>query len=337
MFRHRLATKQAYCEALRLHKERENMKQDLSKAAMLVSVNIVNGGLLGERKDQEATELVRSTYDVADKRAKASKYLIDRKHKKVKAVVAAAQRVRETLYKYTNPWGDDKGSSRLLVVKLEPELRRNLDYAIKELKGAWKDYYHVYPQLVADSEKELGKLFDRAQYPDPDRIMELFKVNVRYWPFPDSGHFVADVSEEAAKRARQEIEAEIEDRLLHATFDMVDRAKTVVSALMERLESFKKKDKTSGAKSFRDSILTNIETTANLIESMNITNNPEITKVVWNLNRLVNVSAHTLRNYEGERLKVLTIGQEVMANLAMLELKDKEVSSLVADAGEYMD
>ena len=313
------------------------MKQDLSKAAMLVSVNIVNGGLLGERKDQEATELVRSTYDVADKRAKASKYLIDRKHKKVKAVVAASQRVRETVYKYTNPWGDDKGSSRLLVVKLEPELRRNLDYAIKELQGAWKDYYHVYPQLVADSEKELGKLFDRAQYPDPDRIMELFKVNVRYWPFPDSGHFVADVSEEAAKRARQEIEQEIETRLLHTTYDMVDRAKDVVSTMLDRLEGFKKKDKISGAKSFRDSLLTNIETTANLIESMNITGNAEIKKVVWNLNRLIKISAYALRNSEHKRAEQITIGQEVMANLVMLDLKDKEISNLVADAGEYMD
>jgi len=313
------------------------MKQDLSKAAMLVSVNIVNGGLLGERKDQEATELVRSTYDVADKRAKASKYLIDRKHKKVKAVVAASQRVRETVYKYTNPWGDDKGSSRLLVVKLEPELRRNLDYAIKELKGAWKDYYHVYPQLVADSEKELGKLFDRAQYPDPDRIMELFKVNVRYWPFPDSGHFVADVSEEAAKRARQEIEAEVEDRLLHATYDMVDRAKDVVSVFLDRLEGFKKKDKISGAKSFRDSLLTNIETTANLIESMNITGNAEISNVVKNLNRLVEFSAFSLRSYEKVRQNAIAVGQQVMANLTMLDLKDKEISNLVADAGEYMD
>ena len=313
------------------------MKQDLSKAAMLVSVNIVNGGLLGERKDYDATELVQNTYDVADKRAKASKYLIDRKHKKVKAVVAAAQRVREVVYKFTNPWGDDKGSSRLLVAKLEPALRAHLDKAIKELEATWKDYVRVYPQLILDSKIDLGKLFDPSQYPAPDKIMSLFKVNVRYWPFPDSGNFVADISEDAAKTAKKEIEDEIEQRLLHATYDMVDRAKDVVSTLLDRLEGFKKKDKISGAKSFRDSLLSNIETTANLIENMNITDNHEIKKVVKDLNRLLEYSAYSLRNYEDARKNTISVGQQVLANLTMLDLKDKEIANLVADAGDYLD
>jgi hypothetical protein len=313
------------------------MKQDLSKAAMLVSVNIVNGGLLGERKDYDATELVQNTYDVADKRAKASKYLIDRKHKKVKAVVAAAQRVREVVYKFTNPWGDDKGSSRLLVAKLEPALRAHLDKAIKELEATWKDYVRVYPQLILDSKTDLGKLFDPSQYPAPDKIVSLFKVNVRYWPFPDSGNFVADISEDAAKTAKKEIEDEIEQRLLHATYDMVDRAKDVVSTLLDRLEGFKKKDKISGAKSFRDSLLSNIETTANLIENMNITDNHEIKKVVKDLNRLLEYSAYSLRNYEDARKNTISVGQQVLANLTMLDLKDKEIANLVADAGDYLD
>ena len=84
-------------------------------------------------------------------------------------------------------------------------------------------------------------------------------------------------------------------------------------------------------------MLTNIETTANLIESMNITGNAEISNVVKNLNRLVEFSAFSLRSYEKVRQNAIAVGQQVMANLTMLDLKDKEISNLVADAGEYMD
>src|ERR1700732_2123689 len=97
------------------------MTSNLAKNAMLVSVSIINGGLLGERRDATASNLVQNTYGTADHRTKASKYLIDRKHKSVKQVVAASQRVREVSYRYSMPWGDDK--SRLLPVKTADEFR----------------------------------------------------------------------------------------------------------------------------------------------------------------------------------------------------------------------
>lgn len=312
--------------------------QQLAKGAMLVSVQIVNGGLLGERKDATASELVENTYQVANKRTKASKYLIDRKHKKVKAVVAASQRVREVLYKYTNPWADDK--SRLLVAKLEPEFREKLDAAISELKDSWVDYRNVYPSLIADSERDLNELFDRSQYPSADKIMEMFKVNVRYWPFPVAGNFVADISEEAAKAAKQEIEAAIEERLVMATFDMVTRAKDAVSSLLDRLDGFDKKSNLNARKAFRDSLLNNIETTANLIETMNITENMAIKKVVKDLNRLIAVawnSSSILRKSADIREKTKLAGKEILASLEVLDVRDQEIAEMLDGASDYLD
>src|SRR6266705_7075627 len=135
----------------------------LAKSAMLVSVSIVNGGLLGERRDNVASLLVENTYSVAHRRTKASKYLIDRRHKAVKQVVAASQRVREIAYRYTMPWGDDK--SRLLPVKLAEDFRAKVETAIEELKEARENYIQHYPALISASERDLGELFDRSQYP----------------------------------------------------------------------------------------------------------------------------------------------------------------------------
>ncbi len=300
----------------------------IAKSAMLVSASIVNGGLLGERKDDRASALVESTYNVAQRRAKASKFLIDRKHKSVKQVVAASQRVREVVYKFTMPWGDDK--VRLLPIKLADTFRVKLNSAIAELEEAREDYLQHYPSLVASTE----------------RARDLFKTKVTYWPIPESNHFIAEVSEEAAKEARDSIKREIEERLLEATYDMVRRAKEVVSIYVDKLENYKPARTVKGkphevepsnGTAFRDSLVDNVKETARLVESMNLTNNPEITKVVLDLKRLAGFAAYHLRKSDDIRARALTTGQEILINLTMLDLKDQEIASMVAKTSDYLD
>src|SRR5215469_7370003 len=70
----------------------------LQSSAMLVGVTLKLGGLLGERRDAGASAMVAEKYSAAEKTCKASKYLINRQHKAVKAVQAAAQRIRDCGY-----------------------------------------------------------------------------------------------------------------------------------------------------------------------------------------------------------------------------------------------
>jgi hypothetical protein len=318
----------------------------LTKTAMLTSVSIVNGGLLGERKDSRATALVESTYNVAQRRAKASKFLIDRNQKCVKQVVAASQRVREVVYRYTMPWGDDK--TRLLPVKLADTFKVKLGVAVAELEEARDDYIKEYPRLVKASELDLAELFDRSQYPTPDKVRDLFKTKVTYWPIPESNHFMAEISEGAAQEARDSIKREIEERLIEASYDMVRRAKEVVSIYVDKLENYKpaamiedqfgnKTKEASNGTAFRDSLVDNVKETANLLENMNLTNNPQINKVIKDLRRLSGFAAFHLRKTPSIREKALTAGQEVLINLTMLDLKDQEITDIVSDASDYMD
>src|SRR6266478_765288 len=315
----------------------EGNKMQLAKSAMLVSANIVNGGLLGERRDNMASLLVENTYNTAHRRTKASKYLIDRKHKSVRQVVAASQRVREIIYRYTLPWGDDK--SRLLPVKLLETFQEKLNPAILDLNEARENYIQHYPALVSASERDLGELFDRSQYPAVDQIRGLFTTKVSYWPIPESGNFIAEISAEAAKEAKEGIKREIEQRLLEATYDLVKRAKEIVSIYVDRLEKFKPAEEVGinqqGA--FRDSLVDNVTDTANLIERMNMTDNPQINKVVTDLKRLGGFAAWGLRKRLDIRNKALSAGTEVLINLTMLDLKDQEVSDMVTDTGDYLD
>ena len=306
---------------------------------MLVSVNVVNGGLLGERRDSAASALVQSTYQTADRRTKASKFLIDRKHSAVKRVIASSQRVREVVYRFTFPWGND--TMRGLTTKLSDEFKSELGSAITDRQKAIEEYLIHYPSLVANSENDLGSLFDASQYPGVDRVRDLFRCKVNYWPMPESGHFIADVSAETAKEVKREIEHEIEERLIEATYDMVKRAKVVVAAFVDKLEAFKLDDKGKPDIIFRDSLVNNIRDTANLIDRMNLTGNAQVNKIIKDLQRLTdNIDLMLLRSPnhgEQHRLKALTTGQEILINLTMLDLKDQEVSDMVSDTSDYMD
>lgn len=321
---------------------------NLAKSAMLVSVAISNGGLLGERRDRKASDLVENTYDVSHGRAKASKYLIDRKHKSVKAVIAASQRVREIVYRYTMPWGTD--TQRLLPVRLHKEFDYEAQKALGELEQARKAYIRDYPGLVQASEAELGELFCAGEYPPQNEVERYFTSKITYWPLPESGHFLADISKEAAKSAKEAIENEVEERLIEATYDMVRRAKDVVSAFLTKLERTdvtvtppadhwgRDEHKINGV--LRDSLIDNIKNTASLIEKMNLTGNLQIKKVIQDLSRLTDYSADYWRRkpeqYLKERPEAMNVAKEIMVNLEMLDLKDKEIESMVADASEYM-
>lgn len=332
---------------------------DVTKIAMLSAVTIVNGGLLGERKDRAASHLVQTTYNVSDKRAKASKYLIDRNHKSVRAVLAASQRVREVLYKYTAPFGDQK--TRILPVKNFDRFKYEVETEMAKLREARDEYLRYYPALVAESERDLGPLFDPQEYPPVNKIAAMFIDRVTYWPIPDAGHFVAELMEEAQEEAKASIKTEVEERLLEATASLVERAKKAVSAYAEKLQKTKADDKGYPDGLIHDSLTINLKDTANLIDSLNLTENLQIKKVSKDLRRLANAipvkefrseaygKTSTKYVYDREagygtnfevppkREVGLNMANEILAKLEALDLKDAEVSEMVNAASDYME
>lgn len=309
---------------------------DLSKSAMLVSVTIVNGGLLGERKDPKASALLENTYSTARNRTKASKYLIDRKHKSVKAVVAATQRVREVVYRYTLPWGDDK--SRCLPIKAHEIFTLKINEALAELEEARQEYIRAYPLLVNDSKHQLGKLFDPAQYPEPQRLADMFVSRMVLWPMPEAGHFVSEIAADAANRAKQAIQDEIANRLTQGTTDLVRRMTEVVSTFAEKLAEYDPNgngdNKPTGI--FRDSLVSNVTDIAGLVESLNLTNDPEINQRVTELRRLAAYSPEWLREDHYRRGVQISHAKRLLAKLDEMAQLDREVSDETAAALEYM-
>ena len=311
------------------------MTKDLAKNAMLISANVINGGLLGERRDATATELVENTFFVTQRRTKTSKWLIDRKHKSVRRCVASAQRIREIIWHHTMPWGHDK--MRLVPVKIHAELAGKLETAIADLKDAWDEFIIAYPSLVAASERELGGLFDRSQYPSADRARTLFKVSINYWPLPDPGQFLAEIAKDAADEAKAAIGLEIETRLLEGSQDMLRRARETIETMVSKLEKYVPvfEGKVEGV--FRDSLIDNVRDMAGLIEKLNLTDNREINEIATKMLRLSAHSAQALRDRTSLRVNAVQSGKELLAKLDNLDLRDKEVNDILAGVSDYLE
>lgn len=310
---------------------------DLSKRAMLVSVTIVNGGLLGERRDTKASELVTMTFSVAERRAKASKYLIDRQHPSVKRVVAAAQRVREVYYRYSLPWLDS--SMRLLPVKAHDAFKKKIAEAEADLREAWEAYIRHYPALIAESERDLGELFDAGQYPSVKRIRDLFVFRVALWPMPEAGHFVAEIARDAAREARKTLEDEINRKLEIGTADLVQRSRETVQTFVDKLSAYKVvDDRPIGI--FRDSLVTNCKDMGKLVRSLNVTDNVHIEQIALQMERLANISAEQLRGDDplAEKLREEKVaeGSQILAKLSALDKIDEDVSDIMLKVADYM-
>jgi RNA polymerase-binding transcription factor DksA len=305
---------------------------------MLNSVSIKLEGLLGERRDKAASDLVADHYQTTHNRTKASKHLIDRKHPKVRNVVSAAQAVRATVYKLTFPWGDS--AMRLLPAKAFPEFDKKIRESVAELQSCIEEYIREYPNLVDTSRVELNGMFDATQYPDQDKLASMFKVSCNYWPMPASGHFVADIASDAANEARETIVRETIARSNHAVNDMVSRVESAVKSYVDRLSAYRKEVDDYGTTTisniFRDSLIDNLREISRLTRAMNFTDDAGLEAVANQVERLARVVPDTLRNDKHTRDTMVTEGQQLLAKLDSYRKLDEDVDNAMNNMADYM-
>ena len=314
---------------------------ELSKKAMLVTVNIKMEGLLGERRDKAANELVSDKYRADASLVKTAKYLINRKHPKVKIVVSRAQRVREIAYENSFAWGGT--NLRMLPIRAHAHFDSKVNEAIRDLKEAWDEYELYYPSLVADAERTisgLGGLFDASQYPPKEHIKGMFSAGVEYWPIPDSGHFVAEIAEEVAQEARDAVVKNNTLRANSAINEMLARVEKGVAKYIDKIGSYKAETDNQGNRSnvvgiFRDSLVDNVKELAELIRRLNFSDDAGIDALAGQVNRLARAAADTLRDDPKLRESMVSEGRALIATLDSYRKTDSMVDDMIGDVRDY--
>lgn len=215
-----------------------------------------------------------------------------------------ASEIRDWHTRQTLPWSDT--GTRLLPTANLFDYKERLGHYESEFNNAVSEFLVDYPQIVTMMAYNLGRLFDRAEYPDAEQIRAKFGLRHTIMPVPESGDFRVDIADDIKAKMKTDYEDAYAGRLDSAVGDAWSRLHTTLKHMAERLGGNSKKI-------FRDSLIDNALELTTLLTKLNITKDPNLESARVELEKtLVGVSAEDLRESSGLRSEVASKVTEIM-------------------------
>jgi hypothetical protein len=172
----------------------------------------------------------------------------------------------------TIPWSD-KGPRIVTMENLfSGGYKKELDERKKNFYDLVDNFCNIYPTLISAMAFQLGDLFDRDEYPEPEKMREKFKFAYTLSPLPTSGDFRIDIGEQAKAELVRQYEEAFNERLTAAMRDVWDRLHACLTHMSERLAS----DEEGKRKVFHGTLLTNAKELVDLLSKLNITKDPDL-------------------------------------------------------------
>jgi hypothetical protein len=186
-------------------------------------------------------------------------------------------KIREFHYKVTLPWGDN--GDRLLPAKQYMDYTRAMRDFKAEADRLTRQFVSDYPRLVAAARTHLGTMYSPSDYPKASEIGERFGVIVEFLPVPDAEDFRVDLGKKQVAEIRAGILETVKERQQNAAKECWNRLHEV----MQNLSTMMAKDKPI----FRDTLVSNIEDTVQLLPKLNIMEDKELDTVCKDVGRFL--------------------------------------------------
>ena len=229
----------------------------------------------------------------------------------------AANEARAFLYEQTLPY-DDKGW-RLVTTKNYFDFTGKMQAKISAIENADKKFLAEYSRYRDQAKIDLNGLFKEEDYPTVEQIAKKFSATCRTIPLPDASNYpgdmqsiIDDLSKDLAERER-----EVTDNAMH---DVWNRLYKVVESASDALSD---PDKT-----FRDTLITNIQDVCELLPRLNLTDDPDLERLRQEVQtKLTNINPEDLRQKNGTGWMEQGIragNRKMVATEAQKILKDME-------------
>lgn len=240
---------------------------NLSTSAMLVDLSI--SSWTARKLDKKVSEEVDAN--------KATKTRAGNYHKNLlagsqalDAVVKYTNNVRLWHHKQTLPWSDT--GSRIITMENFLAYKEQLTVCEDNYNRLVNNFLVSYPTLISAAAFQLGDLFDRDEYPEPDAVAKKFRFAYVFSPLPNAGDFRVDIGEQAAKELVEQYEKNFNARIETAMRDVWDRLHDCLTHMSDRLA-----DNEDGTrKGFHKTLLTNASELIDLLQRLNITRDPKL-------------------------------------------------------------
>jgi hypothetical protein len=250
----------------------------------------------------------------ATKEAKASAGAGDKAGVKVyKSVIAAdaldkvtqiANAARIEHRKRTVPWAYDGPGA--ITAEGYPAYKTAMAALEREFNRAVAHFYTVYAQERENARGYLGAMFNPHDYPSTDSMKEKFAFRVTAEPMPQAGDFrVQGLAPELAEEIKRDIVENNVAALVHANDTAWSRVIETVEKLKVRLEGYKPAVNGKPVEGkYHDSLVNNVKELADLLPSINVANDPDLTRMGQKLLALTCYSAQDLRDSDALRIEI---------------------------------
>jgi hypothetical protein len=268
----------------------------IARASMLVDLHISTYS--GRKMDRNTQAEVVATKGANSKRAASVYKNLFSECKELDALTKFQARVRAEHYRLTLPWNDQ--GARLLPTAALFDYQKTMGRFKQEFDRLVDVFLDKYDTLVAAAAFQLGSLFDRKEYLSRAQVALRFRMESSFTPLPTGGDFRLDIESEVQRGLVAQYERRMEAKLAEANQDAWSRLHAALTRLSDRLvieEDGKKR-------TFHDTMVTGALDLCELLHSLNVTNDPALTKASRQLADLLSgVTPKELRDEHSTRIQ----------------------------------
>ena len=277
------------------------MSISIASSAVLIDLNI--SVWTARKLDKNVSKEIDINKNTTIKAGNYNKHILAGSDQ-LEKITKLAGEIRDWHGRQTLPWSDT--GTRLLPMSNFFDYKQQLGVYEAEFQSRINTFIYEYPNIILGMAFKLGKLFDRSEYPETDKIANKFNLKYTIMPVPETNDFRVDIADDIRNEMQQEYQKAYESRVEVAMSDAWSRLHNTLEHMVDRLSGDDKKI-------FRNSLVDNALELTNLLTKLNVTKDPKLEQARQALEKsLIGVSADDLRESQGARSVVLSKVNAIM-------------------------
>lgn len=243
--------------------------------------------------DENMTETLSQTYRFTAGQAAAVKKLFTEQLLEVRKAVSKARAFhRDHTFQGIGP-------TRIIVTGEQEIYETGMTKHLEAIRAACNRFIESYPAHIARERELKQDSFREDDYPPVGKLSELFRTEFLIMPMPEPGDFIKSVAGDAAERLKHDYQAALAAVEQDVRQQVLGKMLKLIAETAESLAS----DGPIVDNENKKGPLAKLREYLERVPQLNITNDPEINKLVSECNDKLNVSTEALRQSEFYRKK----------------------------------
>lgn len=285
----------------------------IANSGVLVDLNI--SVWTGRKLDKQVSTEVDQAKSTKTKAGNYNKNLFAGTDK-LENIASVAGKIRNWHFRQTLPWSDN--GTRLLPMANFFEYKQQLSQYEIEFQQAVDAFVLAYPTLISAAAFQIGALFNRDDYPQPDALHKKFAVRYSFTPVPLAGDFRVDADAQTQAELKAHYEQLYKQKEEETARELWGRLHSYLTGLAERLEkrgtdTYTTVNGRTRIPPLHESQLVNGAELCDLLTRLNVMNDPDLESARKQLEAaLEGVTIKDLRTSPGVQAEVKQKVQDIL-------------------------